>query len=187
MQVRVMRAHLRIDTLLALHRARLKPYDPITTFTSYPTAARALDRVITDVADVFDSWHSVRAIGPVAVARRADEVLESLAGLLADIDPGWHRPRARARARRRSQAASTRFTAALAPVVTDHPHRPVPDLGRVLLGHDRHPRSQGGGIRPVTVHCGRLVGAASDHPPTQRQNRWSTRWAPRGSNPQPAD
>lgn len=40
MHVRAMRARLRIDNLLAVHHARLKPYDLITTFTSYPTAVR---------------------------------------------------------------------------------------------------------------------------------------------------
>jgi hypothetical protein len=66
------------------------------------------------------------------------------------------------------------------------------DLGRPLRPLRRRPHGSGradgrrcaGGRRQP---CGRLVGAASGQPSTHGRSRWSTRWAPWGSNPQPAD
>jgi hypothetical protein len=39
----------------------------------------------------------------------------------------------------------------------------------------------------VWAPCGRRVGANPDRGPSEWQTFRSTRWAPRGSNPQPAD
>lgn len=114
MHVRVLRTRLRIDNLLAIHRARHHPLDLVAAYTGYPTSVMALDRVLVDLAEVMDSWHSVRAHAPAPVARGADEVLTSLAGLLTNVNPGWHRPAARRRAKQLAHEATEHFSSALA-------------------------------------------------------------------------
>jgi hypothetical protein len=81
--------------------------------TGYPVAVTALDRVITDLADVSEAFCAVQALASADVAQGAEELLVALGQLLAHVDPGWHRPRRRRAARERAHDAGERYEAAL--------------------------------------------------------------------------
>lgn len=113
LMVGCLRAQLRITSLLAVHRARLNPLDLVAVVTGYPVAVTALDRVITDLADVSEAFCAVQALAPADVAQGAEELLMALAQLLAHVDPGWHRPRRRREVLRHARDARERYDAAL--------------------------------------------------------------------------
>jgi hypothetical protein len=108
-----LRARLRIASLLAVHQARLNPLDLVAVATGYPVAVAALDRVITDLADVSEAFCAIQALAPADIAQGAEDLLVALGQLLAHVDPGWHRPRRRREARERAHDAGERYEAAL--------------------------------------------------------------------------
>ena len=76
-----------------------------------------LDHSATDMSDVLAAWLTTRDVAPEPLAESADELVLSLAGLLAHPDPGWWRPLRRASTRRLEVRATERFDAALAEFV----------------------------------------------------------------------
>ncbi|WP_156119306.1 hypothetical protein [Modestobacter caceresii] len=111
-----------------MHHARLNPLDLVAVAAGYPVAVSALDRVITDLADLSKASCAVQALAPADVAQGAEELLVALGQLLAHVNLGWHRPRRLREVRKRAHDAGERFEA----VLTEFGHADAASRGRTV-------------------------------------------------------
>ena len=109
----VVRAQLRIDLVLAIHATMVNPLNVSVQWSGISLITQAMDRALVDLSEVIGAWHRVRALAPDSVGVKADVLLTSLAQLLQNPDPGFHRPRRRRVARNSTLEARSRYEEAL--------------------------------------------------------------------------
>jgi hypothetical protein len=103
------RAYLRIRFLMTLQSAAVSKPFSAAAWSGSGVLAASLERVLVDLSDVIAAWRQVRAVAPVEVAERADDVVSALAELMLDPDPGLFKPLRQRAAKARRETAEERY------------------------------------------------------------------------------
>lgn len=96
LQRSVMRSQLRIDTLFTVHSAQFNVAHIAAWVSGYPLVVNLLNQLTDDLSRVTSDWQRVRSVATPQAAVAADDLVLSLCAVMASVDPGWIKPRARA-------------------------------------------------------------------------------------------
>lgn len=96
----VMRSQLRIDTLFTVHSAQYNIAHIAAWVSGYPLVVNLLNQLTDDLALVTSDWKRVRSVATPRATTAADDLVLALCAVMASVDPGWTKPRARAAHRR---------------------------------------------------------------------------------------
>ena len=112
LQHSVVRAQLRVDTMFTVHSAQFNLANVAAWVTGYPLLVGILNQLTDDLAQVVADWQRLKLVAPPTVDQTAERLVLALCKVLTCVDPGWTRPRARARQRSALEAAKQELLAA---------------------------------------------------------------------------
>ena len=112
LQRSVMRARLRIDTLLTVHSAQYNVAHIAAWVTGYPLIVRSINQLSDDLTEVTSDWQRVQLAATPDAAAAADALVLAVCSLMKCVDPGWIHPKARATHRVDLQNAKALWEAA---------------------------------------------------------------------------
>jgi hypothetical protein len=95
--------------MLSVHSAQSNVAHIAAWVTGFPLIVGLLNQLTDDLASLTSDWQRVRLVGAPQVIGPAEALVLALCDLLASVDPGWHRPRARAKHRRQLDQAKKKL------------------------------------------------------------------------------
>ncbi len=112
LQHSVVRAQLRDSTLASVHAAQYNPAHVAACISGFPLLVGLLNQLTDDLAQVVCDWQRVRLVASPAVDESAERLVVALCAVVACVDPGWIRPRARGKYRQTLEIAKQELLAA---------------------------------------------------------------------------